>query len=309
MPIWGEFMDFDVTIDRDKHIGGSDIPAIMGISTFKTRWELLLEKAGLKEIEFTGNKYTIYGQKMEPKIRDFINCGMVSAFVPNKTTVGDMRCHTDGFNGGCVLEIKTTSHIYETVGEYKVYLVQLLKYMEVNNVTKGLLAVYKRPEDFNLEFDAKRLRTFEIDMSDYTELMAEVNAEIDKFRADLERLKNNPLLTEQDFFGNNELVALSSKVIVFENQLARLKEVEQECKDAKKQLYEEMVKHGIKSWVTPNGTKITMVMETPATTELVSVFDEEAFKKNQPDLYTEYLHEVEKRKGGRSGYVKIALPK
>ena len=45
-------MEFDVTIDRDKYIGGSDIPIIMGISSFKTRWDLLLEKAGLKEDTF-----------------------------------------------------------------------------------------------------------------------------------------------------------------------------------------------------------------------------------------------------------------
>lgn len=302
-------MDFDVTVDRQIYIGGSDIPAIMGISTFKTRWDLLLEKAGLKEIEFTGNRYTVYGQRMEPKIRDFINCGMIAPFVPNKTTLGDVRCHTDGFNGGCVLEIKTTSTIYETVEEYKVYLVQLLKYMEVNNVSKGLLAVYKRPEDFDLVFDANRLKTYEIDLEDFADLLAEVNVELDRFRADLERLKNNPLLTEQDFLGDNELVALSSKVIVFENKLAMLKEIEQECKDAKKKLYEEMFKHGVKSWVTPNGTKITMIMETPATVELVMEFDGEAFKGEHPDLYSAYLREVQKKKGGRSGYVKITLPK
>lgn len=302
-------MDFDVTVDRQIYIGGSDIPAIMGISTFKTRWELLLEKAGLKDVDFTGNRYTVYGQRMEPKIRDFINCGLIKPFEPNKTTVGDIRCHTDGFNGGCVLEIKTTSHIYETVGEYKVYLVQLLKYMEVNNVAKGLLAVYKRPEDFNLEFDAQRLRTYEIDLADYTDLLEEVNRELDIFRADLERLKNNPLLTEQDFFGDNALVSLATKVVKFENQLAMLKEVEQELKDAKVALYQEMVKHDVKSWVTPNGTKITAIMETPATTEFVTEFDEGAFKADKPDLYSTYLHQVLKRKGGRSGYVKITLPK
>ena len=302
-------MDFDVTVDRQIYIGGSDIPAIMGISTFKTRWDLLLEKAGLKEVDFTGNRYTVYGQRMEPRIRDFINCGMIEPFVPNKVTIGDVRCHTDGFNGGCVLEIKTTSHVYETAEEHKVYLVQLLKYMEVNNVQHGLLAVYKRPEDFDLEFDAKRLRTFEIHMADYTDLLEEVNRELDRFRADLERLKNNPLLTEQDFFGDNELVALSSKVIVFENQLAMLKEIEKECKDAKKKLYEEMLKHDVKSWVTPNGTKISMVKETPSTYESVTSFDTDTFKEEHPLLYASYLREEIKHKGGRSGYVKITLPK
>ena len=53
----------NVLINRDKYIGGSDISAIMGISPFKTRWEVLQEKAGLLESEFTGNKYTEYGDE------------------------------------------------------------------------------------------------------------------------------------------------------------------------------------------------------------------------------------------------------
>ena len=48
----------DVRIDRNLYIGGSDIPIIMGISPFKKRFDLLLEKAGLKENDFDGNQYT-----------------------------------------------------------------------------------------------------------------------------------------------------------------------------------------------------------------------------------------------------------
>ena len=62
-------MQDTVKQDRDKYIGGSDIPAIMGISQFKTRYQLLREKAGLEQDTFTGNKYTEYGNIMEPKIR------------------------------------------------------------------------------------------------------------------------------------------------------------------------------------------------------------------------------------------------
>ena len=61
----------DVTKDRSKYIGGSDIPAIMGISHFKTRFDLLLEKAQLQENQFDGNSYTEYGNELEPKIRDY----------------------------------------------------------------------------------------------------------------------------------------------------------------------------------------------------------------------------------------------
>ena len=48
----------NVTENRYKYIGGSDIPIIMGISTFKKRFDLLLEKAQLKTDDFQGNEYT-----------------------------------------------------------------------------------------------------------------------------------------------------------------------------------------------------------------------------------------------------------
>ena len=121
-----------VTIDRDKYIGGSDIPIILGISHFKSRFDLLLEKAGLQENEFTGNEYTEYGNILEPKIRNYINKQKISLkpFREDKKVVGDVRCHVDGFNGETVLEIKTTSQIHSNVDEYKTYLVQLLFYMQ-----------------------------------------------------------------------------------------------------------------------------------------------------------------------------------
>ena len=64
---------YDVTIDRNLFIGGSDIGIIMGISPFKTRFDLLIEKAGYKENNFTGNDFTEFGHIIEPKIRDYIN--------------------------------------------------------------------------------------------------------------------------------------------------------------------------------------------------------------------------------------------
>ena len=66
-------MQDSVKIDRDKYLGGSDIPVIMEISPFKSRYDLLLEKAGFKENNFTGNVFTDYGNKMEGKIRDWLN--------------------------------------------------------------------------------------------------------------------------------------------------------------------------------------------------------------------------------------------
>lgn len=301
-------MEYDVTQDREKYIGGSDIACIMGLSNFRTRWELLQEKAGLKIIAFLGNKFTTYGHDIEPKIRDYINSKRKYKFEPSRRIVGDFRAHTDGFDGECVLEIKSTSHIYETVDEYKVYLVQLLKYMEINEVKKGKLAVYSRPDDFSLDFDPDRLQVFDIKLKDYTDLLQEINDALDSFRADLARLKENPLLSEQDF-QPNELVILSQKVVGFETKLAEIKAIEAECKKAKQALFEAMEKHGVKSWSTPNGTKITMVDAIPASVETVTEFDEVTFRTENEGLYNMYLHEVAKKKSGKSGYVKITLPK
>lgn len=303
-------MDYDVTIDRNDYIGGSDIPVIMGISTFKTRWELLLEKAGLKENDFTGNKYTVYGQELEPQIRDYINSTMPenAQFEPNRVYDGDIRCHSDGFNGYCILEIKTTSHIYKTVDEYKIYLVQLLLYIEKNKVNNGLLAVYERPDDFDTEFELARLHIYEIDISDYKDLIEQINFEIDRFRADLARLKENPLLTEQDFLPN-EIVTISNKVTALENRMQEFKAIESQYKAMKQELYESMAKYDVKSWETYNGTKITRVDGTEPTVKTVYEFDKDAFATDNPDMYKKYLKQVEKKSAGRAGYVKVTLPK
>lgn len=303
-------MEYDVRERRNDFIGGSDVPIIMGLSTFKTRYELLQEKAGLEENDFTGNRYTVYGQQLEPQIRDYINSCNASEqpFVPNRVIDGDFRAHTDGFNGKCVLEIKTTSNIYSELADYKVYLVQLLKYMEVNCVKDGLLAVYERPSDFCTEFDSTRLHIYDVSLADWETLLAEINYEIDRFRADLEKLKKNPLLSEEDF-QPSELVTLSQKVIKFEQQLAELKAIEAECKKAKATLYEAMKKHGVKSWDTPNGTKITLVAETKGSVKTVRVFDVERFTAEYPATAEQFMKDVEQKTPGKRGYVKITLPK
>ena len=129
-------MQETVKQDRDKYIGGSDIPVIMNLSPFKSRFDLLLEKAGYKEDSFEGNIYTEYGNKLEPKIRDYVNSIKNFAldidkkpFIEGKhireaeaDEIIGVRIHTDGENESAILEIKTTSQIYDKVDDYKIYL-------------------------------------------------------------------------------------------------------------------------------------------------------------------------------------------
>ena len=68
-----------------------------------------------------------------------------------------------------------------------------------------------------------------------------------------------------------------------------------------------MLKHDVKSWNLPNGTKISRVDEVPASTKTVTEFDSEAFKADNPSLFQKYLKKVEKKTNGRAGYVRITL--
>lgn len=295
-------MQVSVKEDRQKWIGGSDIPIIMGISPFTTRFDLLLFKAGLQENEFEGNEYTEYGNVMEEKIRDYINELYNTNFVEGKhenKTLG-FRSHTDGENKDTILEIKTTSQIHESVDDYKIYLVQLLFYMMNTERKKGWLAVYKRPEDFNTEFDVQRLMLYQIDIDDYVGLCNEIRIAIEQFKEDLEKVKDNPLITEEELMPV-AIQNISKEIINLEEQIAQYKELSKQYDDLKKQLYEAMNENGIKKWKAPNGTLFTIVPGTDDKIEMV--FNEDKFKEEQPILYASYTEE--KTKKGKSGYIRI----
>lgn len=291
--------------DREKYIGGSDISIIMGISPFKTRFDLLLEKACLKENTFVENEYTEYGDKLEPKIRDFINETLYqkNPFKPNCKIIGKFRGNCDGENHTSILEIKTTSKIHNNIDEYKTYLVQLLKYMEVFEKEKGVLAVYSRPEDFNEEFDNKRLQIFVIDIDNYKDLLKEINEEIDKFLIDLEKLKENPFLTEEDLLPK-DLTIFANSVLQLESDVIKARKIIEKYEEEKEKLRIAMINANVRKWETPNGIKITTIDETEDVK--INVFDEETFKKENKELFDKY--QIKKIKKGRKGSLRITLP-
>lgn len=307
-------MQETVKQDRDKYIGGSDIPVIMNLSPFKSRFDLLLEKAGYKEDTFDGNVYTEYGNKLEPKIRDFINevtKVVKDPFVEGKhireaeaDEVIGVRIHTDGENEDHILEIKTTSTIHDSIEEYKLYLVQLLFYMVNTGKPYGLLAVYNRPEDLSEEFDSDRLKLFEIDINDYSELCSEIGAACEKFIEDLQKVKDNPFITEEELLPS-EITDITARIVAFESQIDYLKSIEKKIKEDKARLKDAMQSCGVKSWTTPNGYKITLVPD--GEDEVKKKFNEIKLKETDPETYNKYLEDTIVK--GRSGYVKITAPK
>lgn len=297
----------DVRKDRDKYIGGSDVPIILGISPFKTRWQLLQEKAKVIENTFDGNEYTEYGDIMEPKIRDYVNDFMGLNFVEDKTISRFYRYHADGHDKdkNYILEIKTTSDIGKDVHHYKKYIVQMLLGMRLNGSKLGVLAVYEREDkdgEFIYEFDRNRLHIYFIRMNQYEKLADKVFTECERFWADRERLIKYPELTEEAFLPF-ELVALADACERVETQLVEMKRIEEESKKYKQRLKDAMQHYGVKKWTTNNGVKITLIEDGEDTVK--KVFDDKKLKKEEPEIYEKYL--VEKTVKGRAGYVRITI--
>lgn len=195
-------MQVSVKENRANYLGGSDIATLMGLNPYKTRFELLQEKARIKPIEEVENEYTIYGNKLEPMIRDYINTSFGKCYREDKLEIEDnilpIRCHFDGICKESILEIKTTGVIKKEVEDYKNYLVQLLFYMKNSKRDKGMLCVYHRTKAFIDVFNSNNLQIFLIDIDNFKNEIWEMDNEIERFKLDLVKLKENPFLKEEE---------------------------------------------------------------------------------------------------------------
>lgn len=213
--------DKNVTENRNIYIGGSDVPTILGINKFMTPYQLARQKAGIEKSTFKGNEYTEFGNILEPQIRDYINAVNETNFYPD-TTIDEermIRGNCDGLDAdyNMLLEIKTHGKHLDT----KTYIPQMQLYMYVFNLVEGWLALYERPEDFDLEFDSVRLKTRVIKRDDT--YIQEILTAISDFQNRVEWLKDNPGASEDDFnngyittTGGNEMNELAVKTIEFQ---------------------------------------------------------------------------------------------
>lgn len=287
--------DDNVKKDREKLVGGSDIPPIIGISKYKTQFDLALEKV-IKPSEFRGNEYTEYGNIMEPQIRNYINALNETNFVPDTKVDRQrgIRSNTDGYDAGngLILEIKTHGKTLDI----KPYVAQMQLYMYQFGVESGWLALYERPDNFDAEFDSERLQIKVIERDQ--EFIERILAAIDTFWIRCEYLKENPEMTESEFMslGQNEVAPLANQIAKLEFQIAQFKELEKQYKDAKQKLHDAMEAYDIKKFETEFVT-ITRIL--PGTRESL---DTTQFKKDYPELAEQY-----KKVSKVAGSVRIKL--
>lgn len=311
----------NVTIDRHKYVGGSDLPTILGLNAkYGTSiFEFAKEKAGIILNTFKGNQFTKYGQKMEPVIRDYINSKYQVNYVED--TVIDEKRHYRGNTDGIdrladipILEVKTFGNELDV--DY--YSAQCQFYMETFNQPRCLLVGYKRPEDFytgvdydlenddsyfNLEFDENNIVEYEI-QRDF-QSWEKIEERIIAFKKAVDKLRKNPNMTEKEFnkiFYGNDLIKMSNKLSKLESSLSRYKTIESEYKKIKEELYKVFDERGIISFDT-GSLKITKV--EPTSYDTISI-DTEKLKKENKEIYDKY--KVTKTTN-KKGYILITTKK
>lgn len=137
--------DKNVTENREKYVGGSDLPALLNISDYKTQFELAKEKAGITKIESIGSEYTKYGHLMEPHIRGYINNKFGYNFAPATNIDNELgiRSNCDGLDpeAKTLLEVKTNKGDLE-MEDLETYIVQIQLYLYQFNVESCILTQY-----------------------------------------------------------------------------------------------------------------------------------------------------------------------
>lgn len=159
--------------DRKLGVGGSDIPIIMGLSTYKTPYQLYLEKIGEVENKEEPNEYQYWGNQLESIIRDeFAKRNNVAVETPDTLIhpfFDFLRANIDGFipSLNAVLEVKcSSSYMSNLWGEDgsdvipMQYLVQIAHYCVVTNADCAYIAVLIGGNDYR-EFKYTRDKQLE----------------------------------------------------------------------------------------------------------------------------------------------------
>lgn len=283
-----EKADKNVTEKRTQYVGGSDVPVILGLSKYKTQFELAKEKAGIVQPDKSSNPYIQFGNKMEPLIRDYINTMNSLNFHPDTFINKDdmIRSNVDGIDleNKMLLEIKThganpTERVYEA---------QMQLYFHQTDCDYGWLAMYHRPKNFDLEFDRKNLVIKEIERDQgYIEKILD---SIETLWIRVEYLKEKTDMTEQEYYSiGNDIDKLVARVERFELQMLEFEEkaklIKAQQKDFREQLYQKMEENDIKK-IDTGDLVITRVL--PTTRKSI---DSTKLKKEKPDIYDQYLKE------------------
>lgn len=303
-----------VEIDRSQYIGGSDIPIILGISGFTKPNKLAQLKNKVIPYENKKTLYTEFGHIFEPFIREVANKKFNMNTVPCCKTSEELglRANCDGYDSknSLLLEVKTNNGEHEDKTDY---IVQIHFYMAMYDVKKCILAEYGRTKEEEeiinelLEsnasdeklnevasklFDKNRIHFTEIDYNE--ELENKIFFCIENFKnIDFEMAKRNnnfeimckiygKLETEKDRENFEKMSKVMESLDDFFEDKNIINGIE---KNMVEFINQDFIKEKIK-----NG-KYDFFKYKSATVS--NKFDTKAFKKENPNIYQNYIKEVE----------------
>lgn len=280
--------------ERGKGIGGSDVAAIMGLSPWRSPYEVWLEKTGMREPEdISGRPSVEWGNRLEPivgqkfreehpdwKVRR-VNGILTSISRPWAKASLDYEVDVPG-EGWQVLEIKTASQFGEHNWEEGVplfYQTQVQHYLAVTGRKVAYVAVLIGGSDYReyrLERDEDDIRAIESAVDTFWLANVTGLTEPDVVGSD------SPLLFDEHPAASGELVIMDSTPTALSRyQLAC---VEFEQAKAEKERWGAKLKQAIgddRGWDTPSGKVVWQRGQR-------SRFDSKRFKAEHPDLNAKY---------------------
>lgn len=106
-----------------------------------------------------------------------------------------------------------------------------------------------------------------------------------------------------------ELLEITTTIELIESKLKSYAELEKEYENFRKKLFEAMTAYGVTKYVSEGGIQFTVTAQSADKTEILLQFDVEKFKVEKPDLYKQYLKQIEKITKGKASHLRITIPK
>lgn len=278
---------------REKGIGGSDVAAVMGLSPWRSPYEVWCEKTGLAQPEDISDKPAVeWGNRLEPlvgqKFREMhpdftvrrVNGILTSIERPWAKASLDYEVKVPG-EGWLVLEIKTSgqfgSHNWDE-GVPLWYQTQVQHYMAVSGRSAAYVAVLIGGSDyreFRIERDEDDVKAIEQAVDTFWNVNVLTKKEPDAIGGD------GPALFEVHPEGA-ELVELDETPTALSRYQLACAEFDQA--KAEKERWASKLKQEIgddKGWQTPAGKVVWQRSER-------SRFDTKRFRADHPELNDEY---------------------
>jgi len=108
---------------------------------------------------------------------------------------------------------------------------------------------------------------------------------------------------------NTELTLITSEIEALEVALKGYAVMQQKYEDFRTRLFDIMTESEVDKYTSPGGIQFTVVAGTPEKIEILLKFNEDKFKKEHADMYSDYTEQAEKISKARVSYLRITTPK